>query len=392
MRKTRIKTISVMLRLSFATHRDILYGISSYAKTHHWRLHLINLTDFTEAKLKDMIAMDASDGYIISDCESVAVRNFLLRTRRPIVMFGPRDERLCGKRTAPTAFVDENQFEIGQFAARYLLSLGRFRSFGFVPENTPTFTSTQREAGLRAGLSAQGLDVSTYCNPGVPDGCEQDFRTLEKWLEALPKPAAIMAVYDQRAIHLLDIAHRAGIAIPSQVTVLSADNDELLCDFSDPTLSSIAFDSTKLGVLAASTLTRLLGKCAHGVSERHLSTHRIVERESTGPVSASLQVVNRMQTYIRQNACSGIHASDVPKFLGVSRRLADKCFRATTGKSILESITDIRLSAIQRQLKTTNLPINKITASCGFRSENYAKNLFKRRFGLSMSQFRQTAK
>ena len=43
MKKGRTCKIAVVLRLAFGSGRDILYGVSRYARRHcRWRLHIIN--------------------------------------------------------------------------------------------------------------------------------------------------------------------------------------------------------------------------------------------------------------------------------------------------------------------------------------------------------------
>jgi len=45
---------------------------------------------------------------------------------------------------------------------------------------------------------------------------------------------------------------------------------------------------------------------------------------------------------------------------------------------------------VKRLLKSTRDPIDKIAADCGYENPNCLKNLFKRRFGKSMREFRAT--
>ena len=47
-----------------------------------------------------------------------------------------------------------------------------------------------------------------------------------------------------------------------------------------------------------------------------------------------------------------------------------------------------REAADPAALRETEISISSLTAACGFESENYAKNLFKARFGMSMSAYR----
>ena len=52
----------------------------------------------------------------------------------------------------------------------------------------------------------------------------------------------------------------------------------------------------------------------------------------------------------------------------------------------------IRLAELKRRLLATRDTIEKITADCGWSNANAAKNLFKRRFGVSMRDFRASAR
>ena len=61
-----------------------------------------------------------------------------------------------------------------------------------------------------------------------------------------------------------------GIAVPEQIAVLGVDNDELICRFCEPTLSSIVPSTQELGYLAASALDRLMNgeQVQPGVQQR----------------------------------------------------------------------------------------------------------------------------
>jgi len=83
-----------------------------------------------------------------------------------------------------------------------------------------------------------------------------------------------------------------------------------------------------------------------------------------------------------------IGAFDVATHLGVSRRLADLRFRQMTGISILEAILDRRFDELKRHLRDSDVPIEKLIKACGFRTMGNAKNLFKKRYGVSMREYR----
>ena len=387
MHPNRIKRVALAFRLSFASHRDIIYGISQYAKAHHWQLVFTSAADsHAENDLKMTVPADI-DGFISGETLTRTLNACAPGTSHPLVV-------LCQHESPPTrpsrpiGVVTIDDKAIGAYGADYLLSLGRFRSFGFVPENRRH--TSLRGRGFIGTLRKAGVKLDYYPAQSVKSGSDEDKRSLAEWLGTLPKPTAVMADYDLRASQVLEAAQMARIAVPEQLSVLGVDNDELLCDFTDPPLSSIAPDFVVVGDLAARTLARLMRRKTPRTILVQSDSKRIVERESTKHIAPSVQLVERALDYIRHNALSGISAHDVVTFLGVSRRLADRRFREVTGSSILEAILARRLEAVQRKLLTSRQTIRAITAACGFRSENYAKNLFQKRFGLSMRDFRRS--
>jgi LacI family transcriptional regulator len=216
-----------------------------------------------------------------------------------------------------------------------------------------------------------------------------DLAALADWLDSLPKPAAVMAVHDLRATHVLEAAILRKIKVPEQLPVIGVDNDELLCETAEPTLTSIAPDHVRLGELAAATLKSVMARPLAHHAEKLSATKTIVERQSARHIVPAAQLVERISAYIHHNATKGIGAADVVRQLGVSRRLAETRFKQITGGTILDAILATRLAVLKRRLHETDTPIAKLSAGCGFKCENYAKRLFKNRFGVSMSEWRK---
>ena len=72
----------------------------------------------------------------------------------------------------------------------------------------------------------------------------------------------------------------------------------------------------------------------------------------------------------------------------VSRSLLELRFRELQGESVYEAMLRIRLDEVKRRLRQTNEPISEITAACGWENPAPPKVLFKRRFGISMREYR----
>ena len=118
----------------------------------------------------------------------------------------------------------------------------------------------------------------------------------------------------------------------------------------------------------------------------------IVRRESTADVSHSGKLVQKAVAFIRKNAVRGISVEEVAKHLGCSRRLLDLRFRELQGCTVGETIIDERLGEVKRLLATTREPIESIAIACGYENSNYLKNLFKKRFGVTMRDYRRRAR
>ncbi len=391
MEKAKIRRIAVVLRLSYASGRDLLYGISQYARRKcRWQFHVINFQgDATAEELHSAVAGGKLDGIIANGADNQAIAKVLEASSIPLVVIGARTPLLTRKDAI--AFVHNDDIAIGRRGAEYLASLGRFRSYGFIARSVDScnYVPVLRERGFRSALDNVGCNVRTYATAvNVKRGSYDDINRLGEWLKALPKPAAIMAAHDLRAMHVIEAAKASGLVIPNDIALIGVDNDELVCETSEPTLTSIAPDHVRLGELAAACLRRIIKNPSSMSFESLLPVKTVIERLSTRHVAPSVHLVERATSYIRRNALKGIGAVDVVRHLGVSRRLADVRFRQATGQSILSAIMKTRLDEVKRRLRDTDTPIAKITAACGFHGENYAKKLFKSRFGVSMTKWR----
>ena len=63
-------------------------------------------------------------------------------------------------------------------------------------------------------------------------------------------------------------------------------------------------------------------------------------------------------------------------------------FKEITGSTLNAAIRDRQLEEVRRRLKRTPDRIDAIALDCGFRSPTYLKELFRRRFGTTMRDYR----
>ncbi len=83
-----------------------------------------------------------------------------------------------------------------------------------------------------------------------------------------------------------------------------------------------------------------------------------------------------------------ITVESVTKELGYTRQYVSGRFHRVTGRLLSHFLKEKRLEKAARLLKAGNLRVSQIARRCGFDSENYFRQQFRERFGMSPRQFR----
>lgn len=383
------RNIIVVLRLAGSAGRDILTGILLFARQHpHWHTRLFQMpNEFTPTAFASL-ADAGLDGIVMSEPGPDETARLLKASRVPIAFIGDAGPILSERKKSIT-YIRNDDLEIGRMGARYLLSIGRRRAYGFVPTVSRQYWSQARLDGFRDELADSGIAAQIFASPDAA-GSKRDLDALRAWLLALPKPAAVMAAWDTRATQIIEAANEARIAVPAQLAVIGVDNDELLDESAVPPLTSIQPDHERLGFLAARELERLMNgrKDAGSAVAFHARPLNMVERESATATAPAAHLITRANRFIARNATKGISVGDVVAYLGVSRRLADLRFQQFNKETINAAITRCRLDAVKKLLATTSRPIKLVSVACGYTDLAYLKTLFKRRFGLTMRDYR----
>ena len=389
-RNARIRNVAVVINLIGASGRDLLSGVFRYAREKcHWRISLFkNAREFSPSALEKLLP-EGLDGILLSDHPDPNMEEWIESLKIPLAVIG-RKGAWFPRRKENIVFLQNDDEEIGRLGAQYLCEQGLFRSFGFVPCYDRRYWSLLREKGFRAELRKRKMkDVRVFHSsvPVVPNG---DIPELAKWLSEIPKPAAVMAAYDDRASNVLSAAEEASIPVPDQLNVIGVDNDGLICDFTNPPLSSIWPDHEALGARAAGELARLMEEGGGTTSMTiRVRAMRVVTRDTTGFVTPSARIVERALAFIGKNAALPLTPDDVARALRVSRRLADLRFHEQAGTTLAEAISEARLALVAKQLTETDEPIGRIARKLSFPNVNSLGNRFRARYGLSMREWRK---
>lgn len=386
MKAKKIFSVLVALPLAAQDGRDKYNGILRYlaARKLDWSIQLVRY-GLTIPLFKQALR-EGVDGMIV-DCPTPAeVFRELAKMDIPCVSIDTERPELLALRSRNLVLIDIDSRAIGNQSADYLRGQSAYSSFGFLGFSPGCRWSDSRAESFAATLSKHGVPCETCFTPRTPLLNETERKKIRKWLSGLPKPAALLTANDELARTVLAICQQEHFNVPDDIAVLGVDNEQIICAHIMPSLSSVQPDFVRSGFQSALWMDKMLRGKFRGRKSIISPILKIVARESTAPASPAGKLVIKALEFIRANACKGINVKDVVRYLRVSRRLIDLRFRQITGRTVLDCIQTVRLEQIQKLLRTTTLPIARIGAFC---SENYMKRLFKRRFGVTMRDYRK---
>ena len=377
--------VLVALSLAGAAGRKKLNGIHRFlGEGYDWDMELVrDEADFTEEVLENA-AREGFNGVFVGFGERPEMKRIHEKTGIPTVFIGQPDAQVM-KRLPLCLFVNDDHNAIMRLAMRHLRSCRGMRTLGFVPSRTPSKWSDARRDAFKAAMRGDERRMAVY------DGSGDSREALGRWLMELEKPAGIVAALDDRAHDVTEACRSLSIKVPDDVSVLGIGNDEPVCETTVPALSSVAVDFELEGYRAARELQAMMLRPATPTARTILcGAHEVVSRASTTASRTPTALVRRAMEFIDRHALEGISAADVVGHLRVSRSLADLRFRKVSGTSIQEAILDRRIGEVGRLLRETDLRISEIAVRCGYRDANYLKNLFKKRFGMTMREWRSS--
>ena len=278
--------------------------------------------------------------------------------------------------------------ETGQLGADYFLKKGftNFAFYGFSDivwsrERSEGFEDRVKNAGHKVHYFEHKKARSTelwYYKPS----------SLSRWLKSLPKPIGLMACDDNQGQHITEACRHVGIRIPEEVAVLGVDNDEMICDLSDPPLSSIALDVEKGGYDAAKLLEHLI---KHSITDYHdivVKPMQVITRHSTDIYATNDDHIASSLKFIHQNIDKNLHVDEVVKQVPLSRRALEKRFLEITGYPVYKYIFNLRIEKFTQKLLDTDMSVFEIALDMGLTDSKNIARQFRQVKGCSPSVYR----
>jgi LacI family transcriptional regulator len=361
--------------------RDVLFGIKRYITTKpHWVAFLI----VAETSRLRTLRRRRLDG-LIAHVFKPSLYRALRPLRKPIV-------NVSSILDLPLPRVAADEEAAGVAAAEHFLERG-FRNFGCV-SNRHFAYAVKAEASFCRVVEAGGLSVHRFYDPlmhiyHVRGALWGSDKRVHAWLRSLPKPVAIFASEDVWGYELTEACQHIGLRIPDDIALLGFDNDSLLCELAQPSLSSIAVPGKQIGYEAAALLDRLLCGAPPPKCPLLLPPLGVVTRQSSDLLAVDDPELVTALRYIRDHCHLPIGVVDVLRVVPTPRRSLERRFRQTLARGIFEEIRRVRLERAKTLLASTRLSIADVAREAGFASNKHLSVTFREELDLSPTDYRR---
>lgn len=275
--------------------------------------------------------------------------------------------------------------QIGEMAARYFLRQ-YCPNYAFLGLEGLLW-SEERFEGYRDCLLESGEFPHVFRSSGNAD----DWDSLTQWISSLPKPVALFACNDATARRATEACRYLGIEVPLSVAVLGVDDDEFLCSFSQPSISSIKLDYEKQGEMLGEAIFSRVGKGGEANADPlHINIRPvgIVERRSTVPRRVSDPVVRTVLDYFDDNFDTPFSLREFLSTIPLSRRSVEMRFRREMAPlTMMSYLTGLRVRKMCRLLSRGDLSVGAAASLSGFGDSTNVARAFRSVTGLSPREY-----
>jgi LacI family transcriptional regulator len=295
--------------------------------------------------------------------------------------------------------IDTDDEKVACLAAEHLMSLG-FRHYAFCGFVGANYSDT-RCYWFQHHLAQHGFSCMVF-NPQTSlsnvDTLEYEKRSLDfreeiaHWVASIPKPIGVMACNDICGQKLLDTCRRNGVLVPEELAVIGVDNDEVLCELSDPPLTSVVPDAVRIGYSAATLLEQLMGGRSPPAEPILVPPTGIVARRSTEVLALEDRHLAAGLRFLRENAFHTFRVDDAARVAGMSRRVFERRFAAQIGHPPKAEVTRLRLERAKQLLAETDWNLAEIAQRTGLNYAEYLHKVFTSKTGITPGQFRHNQK
>lgn len=379
-----MKKILLIIDYSIESDRELLKGLVRYSKEHGgWLFHKMpsNLEQLTNGwkhviEWANQWQADAIVGHWLwKETKPLTFLNI------PVVLENHK------KRSRLFSNLTGDYFGTGVIAARFFLKK-KYTDFAYFGLKGIIW-SEERLQGYKKEIESNGGRLHAMM---ATNAFEEKSRIL-KWLHALPKPIAMLACNDEHALFISDLCKVEDLPIPDKIALLGIDNDELLCQISNPQISSISINSEQGGYRLGEMLNKQFEANETWPFNILITPGEIIERDSTMSHNIRDPYVDRIVKYIDNNFDQYITLEQVFSQAPLSRRSLEIRFKKEmNGITVHKYLTCCRMHRFAQLLATTDHSVQEIAEMCGELNYPNISRAFRNQFGCTPQTYRMLKK
>lgn len=200
----------------------------------------------------------------------------LVHARLPVVVIDPLDV------THPDVVsVGATNWLGGRTAADHLLALGHTR-LAVVGGPAQSMSAVARLDGFRSACARAGVQLPSGRVRQVGFNLEEAEDVAHAWLSGPDRPTGILASSDVQAMGVLQAAHRCGLSVPQDLSVVSYD-DTPVARWASPPLTAVRQPLQEIGRRALITVLRMHDGVPLDSNHIEIATSLVVRDSTTAP-------------------------------------------------------------------------------------------------------------
>ncbi len=106
-------------------------------------------------------------------------------------------------------------------------------------------------------------------------------------------------------------------------------------------------------------------------------------------ISYNSRRIEKVMTYLNDNFDKNISLSEAAKIAGMTEVALSRFFKLRTGKTFVDTLTELRLGTASRMLIDTTNSITEVAYKCGFNNMSNFNRIFKKKKDCTPKEFRE---
>jgi len=284
-----------------------------------------------------------------------------------------------------------NHESCGQLKAEHLLSRG-LHNFAAVT----AFSNRAQDIELKEFRRTVEQEGCNCVSTKVPQSISQSLdhwrkteRLIAEWMEKWVTPIGVSVGGEGLGRMIIQLCRKRGWRVPQDVAIIAGQNAETLCEYPNPSMTSMELGFERVGYESAKLLHHLMDGGAPPKEPILLPPIGLVIRETTDFHAVQDELVANALNFIAKNCHRHIGQDDVARAVSAETRTLQLRFRKVLNRPIATEIRRVRIERAKRELAQSNRRLADIARDVGFGKSIRMCEVFRRELGVTPSEYRK---